>query len=256
MQPRAQARGWNSVEVPAPQGREIPRIHSNPFESFAPLGLGSRVTVYPGLAPGATFLRRSAATFLRRSAATFLRRSAATFLRRSAATFLRRSAATFLRRSAAKTATSASGNTLFPLLIEVVDVSALVQLANKTVVDVVFHPGFPQLVFPQSGMTIKQHLRVPKSFYCRIRLGREVPGVVEKFLHPAISNVVVPGQGSKESLFILFDHRDRIHHGFDEAPRGFTVLLQPTLFHVDTAGGHWNLPILKLDQRFLARLQG
>src|SRR6267142_1905896 len=34
---------------------------SNPFESFAPLGLGSRVTVYPGLAPGATFLRRSAA---------------------------------------------------------------------------------------------------------------------------------------------------------------------------------------------------
>src|SRR5947208_7672537 len=56
---RAKTRGMNS-RTPSTVGA---KDSSNPFESFAPLGLGSRVTVYPGLAPGATFLRRSAANY-------------------------------------------------------------------------------------------------------------------------------------------------------------------------------------------------
>ena len=50
MQTRAQARGWNSVEVPAPQGREIPRIHSNlsPLWGWDP-GLLFTLGLRPGL---------------------------------------------------------------------------------------------------------------------------------------------------------------------------------------------------------------
>ena len=58
---------------------------SNPFESFAPLGLGSRVTVYPGLAPGATFLRRSAAKTATSAFHSHLLAPGATLCRRSAA---------------------------------------------------------------------------------------------------------------------------------------------------------------------------
>src|SRR5467141_3362753 len=48
------------VSSPSPVGAQD---SSNSFESFAPLGLGSRVTVHPGLAPGATLCRRSAAEY-------------------------------------------------------------------------------------------------------------------------------------------------------------------------------------------------
>jgi|SoiMetStandDraft_2_1073263.scaffolds.fasta_scaffold618932_2 hypothetical protein len=47
--PRAQARGLNSIEVPALEGRKIPRVHSN----LAPLRGWARRLLFPsGLRPG------------------------------------------------------------------------------------------------------------------------------------------------------------------------------------------------------------
>src|SRR5205823_206584 len=107
------------------------------------------------------------------------------------------------------------------VLVETIDISALVEFANKTIVDIVFDVGVAKLINAQSRLTVEQDLCVSQSLNRRVWLGRKIPRVIKKFLHLRIVDVVVLRQGAVKSLFVLFYDCDCVHHGFDEPAGSF-----------------------------------